>query len=280
MIPRLLPILALGLIITLAIFIHKHRKRQKRAQLQATPLAPQFIAFIEQNVAIYPHLPEKLKTELHGLIQLFLGEKTFEGCGGLEITDEIRVTIAAQACILLLNKEHQLYPNLYTIYVYPDAVTSVNRRYQNGFLVEEQTARLGESWQLGPVVLSWRSALDGGQNPADGHNVVFHEFAHQLDQEDGRSDGVPILASRSEYGPWGKILSTEFQTFLDNLVKHRPEIIDAYGATNPAEFFAVSTEIFFEQPHQLKAQHPALYDELRDYYQLNPIDWFPIHHEP
>ena len=211
------------------------------------------------------------RAELFGLIQIFLVEKRFEGCGGLEITDEVRVTIAAQACILLLHRETDDYPNLTSILVYPTTyVVREGRRTAEGLVAEGPQARLGESWARDVVVLAWDSVLSGAADIHDGHNVVLHEFAHQLDQEDGTGDGAPALSRRSMYVAWARVLGHDFDQLVSDVAHHHRTLIDRYGATNPAEFFAVVTETFFEKPRELRARHPELYTLLKEFYRQDP----------
>lgn len=203
-----------------------------------------------------------------------MATKHFEGCGGLEVTEEMKLIIAAQACILLLNRKIPLFPKLQTILVYPQAFVAKMAREQGwGTFVEQEQARLGESWHQGMVVLAWDHIKKESHGVFDGHNVVLHEFAHQLDQEDGRSDGTPLLEQSSSYVSWAKHLGEVYQELCESTARHLPNFIDSYGATNPAEFFAVITETFFEKPQGLKRKYPELYEELRTYYQLDPIEW-------
>ena len=195
----------------------------------------------------------------------------FEGCGGLELTDEIKVTIAAQACLLLLHRETDYYPRLITILVYPHAYVAKSiEPIGGGVVLEGETARLGEAWKDGVVVLSWDDVRQGASDLHDGHNVVLHEFAHQLDQQDGSADGAPILEHRSQYVTWARVLSDEYDQLRRDTEKGRTDVLDEYGATNPAEFFAVATECFFEKPIQLRRKHPQLYEELKAYYRQDP----------
>lgn len=237
------------------------------------PFPSEWIEIIEKNVPLYNRLPEILKQELHGFIHIFLAEKKFEGCGGQKITDEIRVTIASQACMLLLNRKTSFFKKLHTILVYPETYVAQTISSDGTFIIEGQSVRLGESWQNGPVVLAWDSVIGGTSNIADARNVVLHEFAHQLDQENGSADGAPILEGRSSYITWAKILSREYDSLQRKKEKHRRSIINKYGATNPAEFFAVATETFFEKSKQMEKKHPELYNEMKNYYKLNPAEW-------
>src|SRR3954468_10041717 len=247
-------------------------KKQRRERLLQNPFPPEWEAILEKNVPIYGRLPEDDRTELQGLIQIFLAEKVFEGCNGLAITDEIRVTIAAQACLLLLHRDTDVYPKLITVLVYPNAfVSNMPQHSPQGIVTEGPQGRLGEVWTSGVVVLSWDDVKHGAADVRDGHNVVFHEFAHQLDQEDGSADGAPILPRRSMYSAWARVLGAEYAELREDAEKGRKSVLDDYGATNPAEFFAVATEAFFEKPVQLKKKHPELYEELKVYYEQDPV---------
>jgi Mlc titration factor MtfA (ptsG expression regulator) len=210
---------------------------------------------------------------LHARINVFLDEKRFEGCGGLEITDEIRVTIAAQACMLLLNRKTKCYPRLLSILVYPSAYLAEKATRLGSTEVIAQHGRLGESWHHGAVVLSWDAVIHGASDIKDGHNVVLHEFAHQLDQEDGSADGAPILEQRSRYVTWARVLSREYEELRNKTRRGESTVVRCYGVSNPAEFFAVLTETFFEKPKQLKKRHPELYEEVRSFYNVNPLEW-------
>jgi len=248
-------------------------RRAKRKRLLITPFPEDWVLILKKNMPLYIRLPDSLKEQLHGLVNVFLAEKNFEGCGGLTITDEIKVTIAAQACILLLNRKTSYFKKLRTILVYPQTYVARTKSSNGIITVDGHSFRLGESWQNGPVVLAWDSVTGGTLNVTDAQNVVLHEFAHQLDQEDGAADGAPILEHRSRYLTWARVLSEEYETLRSR--RGRRSVIGNYGATNPAEFFAVATETFFEKSKQMKKKHPELYDELKNYYKLDPVEWKP-----
>lgn len=249
--------------------VRRLSRQRRRGRLVTLPFPEGWRKIVEKNVPLYGRLPGALKEQLHGLVHVFLAEKRFEGCGGLEITDEIKVTIAAQACMLLLNRKARYFTKLKTILVYPHTYVAKSISSDGHIVVDEESVRLGESWQNGPVVLAWDSVTGGTSNVYDARNVVLHEFAHQLDQENGTADGAPILAARSRYVAWARVLGSEYEA----MQKRRRSVMDRYGATNPAEFFAVATETFFEKPRQMQKRHPELYDELREYYQLDPVAW-------
>ena len=250
-------------------------KSRRRKHLMANSFPAQWLAIIKKNVPYYHCLPAQDQSELQRLIQVFLAEKKFEGCGGLIITDEIRVTIAAQACILLLGGTSDFYPRLVSIIVYPAAfIADVRRNQPGGVVFEGREPRLGESWSRGLVVLSWDDVLQGASDIHDGHNLVYHEFAHQLDNESGEAKGAPRLPKPSMYIAWARVLTREYEVLMDAVINNRPSLLDRYGVTSPAEFFAVSTEFFFERPNDLKSAHPDLYEQLRLFYQRDPASFF------
>ena len=253
--------------------LRERRRHARRQRLFSNPFPDEWVGILEQNVPLYRLLPESLRRELHGHINVFLDEKSFEGCGGLELTDEIRVTIAAQACILLLNRKTRCYPRLVSILVYPSAYVANEVKGGGSIEVIDRQVRLGESWHHGAVVLSWDTVMHGASDIRDGHNEVLHEFAHQLDQEDGSADGAPILEQRSRYVTWARVLNRDYEELRKKAQHGRRTVMGHYGAVNPAEFFAVLTETFFEKPKQLKKKHPELYDEVRNFYNVDPLEW-------
>jgi len=252
-------------------------KRRRRSKIQARPVPPAWQAIVERNVPIFRRLTAADQAELLGHIQVFLAEKHFEGCGGLELTDEIRVTIAAQACLLLLHRETDYYPRLRSILVYPTGYTvHEERQVGDGIWNDAPEDRLGHTEQgLGALVLAWDSVKHGAREPTDGENLVFHEFAHQLDFEDNATNGTPALSGREEYLVWGRVMSEEFEALRSAEEEGRLTLIDQYGAGNPAEFFAVITEAFFERPHALRRRHPELFDRLAAFYRQDPTTFVP-----
>ena len=250
-------------------------KDRRRAKLRAKPVPASWRAIVQRNVAIFQRLPASDQAELLERMQVFLAEKHFEGAGGLDLTDEIRVTIAAQACVLLLHRDTDYYPNLTSIIVYPSGYVAQQTAPIGGGIWEEgEHGRFGETAQnLGALVLAWDEVRRGAATPADGSNVVLHEFAHQLDFEDRVTDGTPPLASRADYAAWARVMGAEFAALRRADDSGTPTIIDKYGATNIAEFFAVITEAFFERPIALRTRHAELYDELQRFYQQDPATY-------
>lgn len=255
-------------------------KNRRRRRLREQTFPKEWRAIIRRNVAYYTLLPDEDKRELEKLIAIFLDEKSFEGARGQKITDEVRLTIAAQACILLLHRDTEVYPALRSIIVYPAAFVARTEDRDGWIHSEGMQTRIGESWSRGSLVLSWNDAMHGAADVADGVNVVFHEFAHQLDDEWIFGSGVPDLGSRELHEQWHRVMTREYRQLIDDLNWGRWNIIDPYGATNPAEFFAVTTEIFFEEPILLRGEHPELYDLFRSYYRQDPAALFGEPSEP
>jgi Mlc titration factor MtfA (ptsG expression regulator) len=203
-----------------------------------------------------------------------LAEKYYEGCGGLDLSEEIKVTIAAWACVLLLHREVDYFSRLTTILVYPSAyIASATSSIGAGVIREEDQVRLGEAWKSGVVVVSWANIRATARGRNHGENLVLHEFAHQLDMEDGVADGTPRLARRSHYPRWTEVMGYEYERLRRDAELGRYSVLDKYGATNPAEFFAVATECFFEKPIVLSRRHPELYDAFKLYYHQDPARW-------
>jgi len=235
------------------------------------PLPRKWDAIVKRRVPYYHCLPADKREDLRALIQVFLDEKPFEGCGGLIVTDKIQLTIAAYACILLLGGQSDMYPKLRTILVYPyPYVAPHSDRRPDGTVREGLQPRSGESWSFGNIVLSWDDVRRDAANPQRGRNVVFHEFAHQLDAESGPAQGAPILPSSAKYADWARVLGNEYAALIDSLERGEPSLLDKYGATSPAEFFAVATECFFLKPVELASKHPQLYEQLKIYYRQDP----------
>jgi len=256
---------------------------RRRKKIRARPFPAAWRDILKRRVPYVRALPADLQLQLKQHIQVFIAEKVFIGCDGLHITDEMRVTIAAQACLLLLNRPRGYYPGLRQILVYPGSFV-VQREHTDGTGITHQGHQVlaGESWSQGQVILSWHDTLQGAATPDDGQNVVIHEFAHQLDQETGSANGAPVLARRDQYARWSHVLGAEYRQLQARASEHgvgpqspqdEPALFSDYGATDPAEFFAVISEVFFEQPRRMAAEHAALYQELSRFYRLDPLSW-------
>ena len=238
------------------------------------PFPEEWAKLLEQNIQVYRKLPMPLRLQLRKLIKQFLHQVHFSGAGGLEVTDEIRLTIAAEACMLILNRPSRVFPGLRYIIVYPSAfIVERGNTDQAGVVNHDPRGLLGESWQNGKVILAWDSVLHGAQNFLDGQNVVLHEFAHQLDSETGSANGAPLLGGAASYQIWAGVLSEEFEDLQKDSRRGRRSLMDHYGASNPAEFFAVATETFFEKPRQMAKHHQELFETLKSYYRIDPREW-------
>jgi hypothetical protein len=250
-------------------------RRLSRKDVIAEPFPPHFHELILRHVPCARLLSREEVEKLATLARIFNSEKHFEGAGGLELTDEMRVVIAARACLLVLHRvevDEPLYPDLDTVLVYPSTYRVRAERREGYVVVQGDEARLGESWTRGLVVLAWDAVAAGAAHPSDGHDVVIHEFAHQLDAEDGVMDGTPGLDDRERYSVWTKVASAEYAGLVDDVEHHRTTSIDAYGATNAPEFFAVVVEEFFEKPSVLERRHPELYAELSRFFRFDPAE--------
>ncbi|MBU1537177.1 zinc-dependent peptidase, partial [Myxococcota bacterium] len=227
-------VLVAGVVVTVFIvwMVHRAIKKARHQKLMVKPFPPEWEAILHSHFPLYDRLSPELQKELRGKVHIFLDEKNFEGAGGLELTDEIRVSIAAQACFLLLNRQAEVYPGLVTVVVYPSTYKHADRIIP-GVVGDGGATVAGESWGTDLVVLAWNQVEKGAKNIHDGHNVVFHEFAHQLDAANGDTDGVPVLEKGSSHDMWAMVCQEEFNSLVDNLSNHKKLVMDRYGATNP-----------------------------------------------
>jgi Mlc titration factor MtfA (ptsG expression regulator) len=251
-------------------------KRRRRQGVFVQPFPDAWREILQANVRHCQQLSPDEIVKLQGLTHVLVADKNWEGCGGLNMTDEIRVTIAAQIALLVLGFEPpQYFDHVQSILVYPDVYVAPGHTVtRGGVVMEGDSAREGEAWYRGPVVLSWSDALAGGRRRANGGNVVLHEFAHQLDMLNGRvTDGVPPLEDPRQADRWIRVTGEHYKRLARDCRHGRPPVLDCYGTTNPTEFFAVATEAFFERSDALLRHHPELYEILRDYYQQDPASW-------
>lgn len=270
----IISLLVLLLILFVVVFRVAYWPRLRTARIRSQGFPESWQQTLQKRLPFVARMSLAEREHLQFLIKLFLADKKFYGCAGQEIDDDIRVTVAAQACLLLLNQDRLPYPDLDAILVYPSTFVAT-REVANelGLVSTDHIAMLGESWSQGKVVLAWDNVEKGVLNLRDGHNVVLHEFAHQLDHESGSSNGAPLLRTRGAYRSWAHVFGEEFEELQSDAEHGRHSLMDHYGATNPAEFFAVATETFFERPTEMAAYHQELYQQLKNYYQLDPGDW-------
>lgn len=242
-------------------------------EIHHRPFPLEWRKILEKKWPIYGRLPENLRDQLEQLTLVFLERIEIRGVDGLEITDEIRVLTASQACLLLINQQTFFPAKLKSVVIRPSAYTAKTYDTVGGVQSEREIHVLGQSWESGLVVLSWDNTRTGAANAKDGRNLVLHEFAHQLDQADGQADGAPILGSPEQYKRWQSVCSRVFTDLQSKVNEGDKTLIDEYGATNPAEFFSVVTETFFEKPYYLKKKRPELYEIFTEYYQVDPLSW-------
>ena len=251
-------------------------KNRRRRQLLAEPFPKEWLTILKRNVPYYAFVSPDQRDRLRDDLRIFIAEKQWVGCNGLEVTDEMRVTIAAQACLLLLGIEANYhYDRIKSLLIYPRAYRQPAEMQRGTLVVNSDRMLLGEAWHRSPIVLSWSDVLAGSADPHDGHNVVFHEFAHHLDGLDGSTDGTPPLESRQQYRDWDHVMADEYQRLVDAARSGTPSLLSYYGATNRAEFFAVATEVFFELGRELKREQPELYAALGGFYRQDPASWPP-----
>ncbi len=244
-------------------------KNRRRKKIIARPWPPIWSHYLKRNVRLSWGLNEAEIQQLREIVKIFIAEKNWEGLEGLEVTEEIQVTIASQAGLMLLGTPSFYFDNVRTILVFPK---SFNREVTDGGVVH-QTRRAGEAWQGGPIILSWRDTLRGGRHEDDGHNVVIHEFAHALDGLDGEMAGQIIFDDPENSKRWETVVDQEFAKLCNARDRGASTLLDHYGATNKAEFFAVSTETFFERPQAFRQNHKELFELLSAYYRLDPRHW-------
>jgi len=249
-------------------------KNRRRKQLLAESFPAAWMEHLKRNVPYYAFVAADQQAQLRDDLRIFIAERQWVGCNGLEVTDEMRVTIAAQACLLVLGIQPTYhYDRIKSILIYPSAYRHPPALQRHSPIVDTSPVILGEAWPRSPIILSWKDVLAGSADPHDGSNVVFHEFAHHLDGLDGDTDGTPPLESREQYRIWDQVMDEEYQRLVRSLNEGTPSLLRGYGATNRAEFFAVTTEAFFECGQELRREHPELYDVLRGFYRQDPASW-------
>ncbi len=251
--------------------IYSWLKRRRRRTLWAQPFPTGWEQHLERNVTQYSLLENTQRKKLQQCVQIVIAEKYWEGCNGLQITDEIKVTIAGQASLLLLGFDDEHFEHVKTVLVYPNEYFVQQTTWQPGGVVDESmSVRLGEVWYRGPVILAWSSVLKSGQMAEQGQNVVLHEFAHVLDMRTDMLNGTPMLQNAEQYRTWQQVMMAEYHQLIDDSQRGRVTLIDQYGVTSPAEFFAVATECFFEQPSRMQKRHCRLYELLCGFYRQDP----------
>jgi Mlc titration factor MtfA (ptsG expression regulator) len=246
-------------------------KNRRRRRLLAEPFPTPWLTVLQHNVQAYGRLTPPEQAKVRDYVQVFVAEKNWEGCGGLPMNDEIRVTIAAQVGILVLGLDEQYFEHVLSILVYPSTYVAADRSIrEGGIVVEGDSARLGEAWYRGPVIFSWTDVLAAGRQTTAG-NVVYHEFAHQLDMLNGRIvDGTPPLETADQDRRWLETTAAEYRHLVAACESGHRTFFDCYGATSRAEFFAVTTESFFTGPIEFQRRHTELYALMCEVYHFDP----------
>lgn len=244
-------------------------KRRRRKKLLASPWPTDWSTHLDNNVRLAANLDDIQRTKLQRLIRVFDAEKNWEGCDGLVVTEEMRISVAGNACLMLLGVDDFYFDNVRSVLMYPAAF----RRDVNDGMVRKEASRSGEAWQGGPIILSWQDAIRGGRNTRDGRNVVIHEFAHALDGLDGSMGGSLMFTDTATAEHWTKTVDREYRKLQTSKQLGIPTLLDTYGATNKAEFFAVAAEFFFELPNEFQSHHDELFDLMCKYFQVNPVHW-------
>jgi MtfA peptidase len=270
-----LALIAAGLIFVLVCIwaINRIRSRRRQAAI-SEPFPAEWRALLEQQLPLYRRLPPDLRARLEPLVRGFLSDVTFRGCNGLEVTDEMRLIVAVQACLLVSQYDVTAYGDLRSVLLYPDefVVNDVDMD-EAGVITEGETVLSGQSIETHTIVLSWPDVLASKADAeAEAYNVVLHEFAHHLDETAGGALTAFGSGHRS-LAEWHAVLQSEYEALSEAVERGEETLIDPYGAEEPVEFFAVATETFFELPHDMERHHPRLYAELRDFYGLDPARW-------
>ncbi|MFY0635543.1 MAG: zinc-dependent peptidase [Vannielia sp.] len=265
-------VLALIALAAAAYGLRSLMRRRARAALREAPLTEAQREIIRARVPIIRRLPPELARALEGRVNLFLDQVQFHGRGGLEVSEEMRLSIAAQACLLVVNSD-AWFTNLRTILIYPGAFKSRQSRSDGFVVTEREVVRTGESWARGPVILSWAHSDAGAADDSDGHNVVIHEFAHQIDDLSGQTDGVPLLNPDQSFATWARVFTEAYERLCEATRRGERRVIDPYGCEGHEEFFAVSVEVFFEQPAALREEEPEVYAQLSALFRLDPAEW-------
>lgn len=243
-------------------------RRAHRKRLLAEPYPEHWNAWLTNNVAQYSQLTDAQRTRLRTDLRILVTEKNWEGCDGLRMTEEIKVTIAAQAALMLVGMEHDYFSQVLSIIVFPSQYEMVREETD-----QEAKVALGQAFWRGPVLLSWNEVLAEGRDPSAGRNLVIHEFAHQLDFLDGSVNGVPALRDAKQTHRWSRAMKAQFLRLQRDLRRGRKTFLGEYAATHPTEFFSVLSEKFFTVPRELKHFHPNLHEILVEYYGIDPSGW-------
>lgn len=245
-------------------------RNRRRKRILAGPFPTEWAAYVERGVPHFHLLTPAEQTKLLDDVRVFVAEKNWEGCGGLVVTEEMKVTVAAAASLMTVGLPGEPFRGVLSILIYPAGYAVSEERQLQGGTIRGESARLGEAWYRGPVILSWAEIEADMLHPGDGSNLVWHEFAHQIDMLDRDINGTPPLSGRAQRQQWHDVMTAEFEQLKRDAQHHRPTLLNPYGTTNEGEFFAVATECFFDCPQEMRQQHPRMYKLLQQYYRQDP----------
>jgi MtfA peptidase len=264
--------IGVALTVSTAALLASRRRARRRALALSHPFPPQWRSLLQEQLPLYRRMPADLRLRLEPLVRAFLADVEFVGCQGFEITDQIRLVIAIQACLLIAGHGPGAYGSLRSVLVYPDEFVVDERDEDEAGVVTEGTRVLsGQTFETSRIILSWRDVLESG-SAEEVYNVVLHEFAHYLDHSVGGAlTAQPSKERASE--SWHRVFEREYEALCDAVDRGETTLIDPYGAEHLEEFFAVATETFFEAPREMRERHSHLYEELRGFYALDPASW-------
>lgn len=250
--------------------------KRRRRQILAQPFPPAWEETLRRGVRHYRHLPVEQRERVRQIVPVMLAEKEWAPAGAFQLTEDMRLAIAGQAAVMVSGSpEPFFFDRLQTIVVHDRAIRFTPRQSAGNPHLPASGALEGVAWQFGPVLVSWGAFERERRGFDPGHNVVLHEFAHHLDGLDGHMDGSPPLDTKADEKRWYAVTESEFLRLVGQAHRDEATLLDHYGATNRAEFFAVSTECFFELPHELRERHRGLYDVLLAFYRQDPAMWMP-----
>lgn len=249
-------------------------KKRKRARLLAEGMPDPLWTAAAGRVPLLRRLPVEVAAAARGAARVLMAEKHFEGCGGLQLTDDMPLLVCCQAALLQIHPDADFFPGLDSVLVYPEAFV-VNHQVEDeyGFVSEDEDELAGESWQRGSVILSWQDVVQELADPAAGYNVVLHEFAHQLDEQSGQADGTPLLARGEQAARWAEAFGAAFERHQRQLKRRREVLFDDNAAESPAEFFATAVEIFFTLPVDLRREFGDVYAVMAEHFAVDPAGW-------
>lgn len=251
-------------------------RNARRRKLIATAMPAAWTRVLRENLWQYERLNPQQQSRLDAWVRVFVSERRWEGCDGLRLDDPMRVLIAGQAGLLVLGHDDWYFDRTPTILVYPEEYTArdVPRGTGGGFTLVTDEDRAGEAWYRGPIILAWPDVLSGARSTNRGHNLVIHEFSHHLDMiGDPFADGKPPMPDADLDARWDAVVPGEYERLKQQCAAGMRPLMNCYGATNPAEFFAVASETFFQRPAEMKQHMPQLYDVLRRFYRIDPTTW-------